>query len=1561
ATNPSGVTDTTPEFRARFQDPDSGNTGVHYQIQVNTNSSFTGTVMWDSTKTSMTSIAINSFSPEISYAGSTLTLNSTTYYWRIKFWDNAGAEGPWSATANFTMNGTPTAPTVLLTEGATNPTGVTDTTPEFSAIFNDPNVGNTGAYYEINVNTNSSFTGTVMWNSGQIAMSSTAIGARSTDISYAGTPLTLNGTTYYWRIRFTDNHGSIGAWSTGTNSFRMNSAPTAPTSLQVEGATNPVIYADPTPEFTAIFNDPNTGDTANYYEIHVNTSSAFNGTAMWHSGQAAMTPLAIGQRSPELSYAGSTLTAGTYYWRIRFTDNNGTIGAWSATANFTINTLPTQPTVLQTEGLINPTGVTDITPEFSAIFNDPDSDSALHYEIEVNSNSSFTGTVMWDSTQTAISAISNGTRSSQISYAGSPLALNGSIYYWRIRFWDSYGLVSPWSEVANFRMNTQPSLPSALQTDGSVNPVGVSNVLPKFTALFSDPDGDSSTHYEVEVNTNSSFTGTVMWDSGQVVFPSAIASGSRTSEITYDGLALVNNGSTYYWRVRLWDSNGTASEWSLVNSFKMNSLPNTPSVLQTNEQANPEQVATLNPLFTALFNDPDGDSSTHYEVEVNTNSSFSGTVMWDSGQVAFPLAINSGARTSDITYSGTPLVTNGTTYYWRMRLWDSKGAASGWSSVNSFKMLDVPNPVSDLSGEALSTTSIRWSFVDNSNGESGIRLYDQGDTLVKTCVGENLPFCDEDGLDENTQYTRYAIVYNDEAQSPASQSAQRYTLLSVPTVSYLGKSHSTVTISSTTPTNGGELYFDCEGDCDSNINQWTTQNIATIENLENNTSYTFKVRGRNGDSIETAYSSGISVYTHSGIPILSLGPLSTTSISLSASGINNLSTGDSGIFFECIDSNCDTGIRDWLKSTTDVAIDLEPNTQYSFRAKARNFDGQESPYSSTLSSFTLATIPTLTNVNAVSSSTISLRVLNGLNPSNTEISIQETLTGKYVNISTGELEINPYWGINSGEVINITDLNPSTTYTFKVKARNGNDIETEYSGTSSATTLLATISAISPTVDSSSQITWRIAGDTSDILGIKLYSEEGELIKTCLGSDIYSCSEGSLLPNITYTRKMKIYNNLSESEFTNVVSATTYANIPSLNSIVAGQYSDESVNIKVDINGNSNTTRYAIQEVTTGKYFNPNTQLLQSEISLSTFTQLGSTQGSTVYGLTPNTEYKFRVKAFNDSSTETAYSDQKSLITLASNPSIVSVNAISNSSLKILLSNGNNNPSTLFKILETKSNTGINTSSKVLDNQTVWKTYSEFGANNGIIVGNLQPNTQYSFCALAKNTQNLETKCSQSVSAYTHANTPSITLRAIGASSSEIVINKNSNPTNTRYQIVESDTNGSVDNENKLTTATVLHDNARVSSNFLLTNLPPDTTYSFKVRSVNSDGLFSPWSESLSVTTWANPPKDLTFETIGGSTGRVKFNRNGNPNSTRYAIQESNSGKYLDYSTLQLVNGVVWGTYSSWGSNAGLQIKSLDPGLTYSFRAKAINSANVETSFVESNTGKTYSIIINKP
>ena len=51
----------------------------------------------------MTSTSKGSRSPQLSYAGTTLTMNGTTYYWRIKFWDVGGLESPWSSTANFKL------------------------------------------------------------------------------------------------------------------------------------------------------------------------------------------------------------------------------------------------------------------------------------------------------------------------------------------------------------------------------------------------------------------------------------------------------------------------------------------------------------------------------------------------------------------------------------------------------------------------------------------------------------------------------------------------------------------------------------------------------------------------------------------------------------------------------------------------------------------------------------------------------------------------------------------------------------------------------------------------------------------------------------------------------------------------------------------------------------------------------------------------------------------------------------------------------------------------------------------------------------------------------------------------------------------------------------------------------------------------------------------------------------------------------------------------------------------------------------------------------------------
>jgi len=349
------------------------------------------------------------------------------------------------------MNTAPTAPTSLLTEGATNPTEVSDLTPEFSAIFNDPNTGQTGNWYRVEVNTNSSFSGTVMWDSGLVAMTATAIGARSPDISYNGTTLSFNGTTYYWRIRFADNVGTTGTVS-ATAQFTMNNSPYV-TDLTTETYSNPIKIYDTTPEFSARFNDADAGSTGIYYQINVNTSSAFNGTSMWDSTKLSMTAVPSGSLITDKSYAGTALTlnGAQYFWRIKLWDENNIESPWSSTANFRMSGPPDTPTALLTDGQTNPLYLNSVTPTFSAIYSDINSDNSSAYEIEVNTNNLFSGTVMWDTGKLS-TTISSGNRSSDFTYAGTALTgVSNITYYWRMRYWDIDDNVSSWSATNTFR------------------------------------------------------------------------------------------------------------------------------------------------------------------------------------------------------------------------------------------------------------------------------------------------------------------------------------------------------------------------------------------------------------------------------------------------------------------------------------------------------------------------------------------------------------------------------------------------------------------------------------------------------------------------------------------------------------------------------------------------------------------------------------------------------------------------------------------------------------------------------------------------------------------------------------------------------------------------------------------------------------------------------------------------------------------------------------------------------------------------------------------------------
>jgi hypothetical protein len=363
--------------------------------------------------------------------------------------------------------------------------------------------------------------------------------------------------------------------------------------------------------------------------------------------------------------------------------------------------------------------------------------------------------------------------------------------------------------------------------------------------------------------------------------------------------------------------------------------------------------------------------------------------------------------------------------------------------------------------EALTTSSIRWNFTDNSSNESGFKLYNLDGVLLDTDETADLSYIDETGLSSNTEYTRKISSYNIVGESDFSSTASAYTLADVPTLETGDVTMSTIGLNAGNTSNltsdSSGIYFDCAGaDCDSGINEWLQTNTDTVTGLSANTQYSFTAKARNGDGVETSNSSGLSKYTLAEQPTISIGEVSVSTVSLSSSGTSNISSGSSGLYFDCIGSGCDVGLNDWLQTSEDVVTGLAPNTEYGFQVKARNGDGVETSYSDSQLIYTYANVPGVPSKSDSTPQSLDLGLDINFNPGNTEFVVYETSNGKYVNKDTGLLQIAPDWGTYSefvsGGVARVTGLASGTLYQFKVKARNGNNIETVFGTSLSART-----------------------------------------------------------------------------------------------------------------------------------------------------------------------------------------------------------------------------------------------------------------------------------------------------------------------------------------------------------------------------------------------------------------------------------------------------------------------------------------------------------------------------
>ncbi len=867
--------------------------------------------------------------------------------------------------------------------------------------------------------------------------------------------------------------------------------------------------------------------------------------------------------------------------------------------------------------------------------------------------------------------------------------------------------------------------------------------------------------------------------------------------------------------------------------------------------------------------------------------------------------------------------------------------------------LNVPDTPTATAPSALSTTSIRWTFTDNADNEDGVKVFDMLGNLKATCVGADIAYCDETGLSPNVSYQRQLKAYNENGDSQTySSSISRYTLIQTPSIALGTITTSEIPLTASGVSNETEgssgIYFDCTGtSCDTGLNAWQTSMNATATSLSDNTQYTFRVKGRNGDGVETAYSSNVTIYTLASVPSISYGSVGPTSIEVLTSGTSNLGQGQSAVMFDCTTAGCNES-GSWDSDGAEIISGLIPNTQYTFRVKTRNGDGIETAYSSTSNKYSAANTPLVPSFAEVSSNYVKIALNSDLNsnPTSTEYAFFEESSSKYVNGTTNQLQVAPFWYTASswGTNFQVNNLDEGLQYTFKVKARNSENTETAYSSSISTYTNLLTPNILTPVAVDGDTISWRFNNNGLNETGFKLYDGGDSFIANCtanlVSGDTYECVENSLNVNTSYTRKLSAYNGGTESSKSSSSTLYTLSVTPDAPSITAGQ---TTATIGINPGGNPTYTKFKIL-IDDTYYVDGNGSLVTSPATWKTEAEW---EGITITSLTPNTSYFATVIARNESNVETSQSSQGQFVTLAADSVAPSVSSLSSTVINVKINPQTNPSNTEFAVFEDVTDQYLNPANGQLVSEVQWGTYAQWGGTSGVDSIGLSSNTQYTYKVKARNINNIEGALSTGSSIYTRSKTPNApTLSALSTTVLKLVLDVNNNPSNTEFSV---QVGGSNYINHQTGVAQGSADWATYAqwggSNGLgVSGLSPNNGYTFQVMARNGDQVVTVFGSSATKYTFANTPGVPDVQRISSATARVTLDSNGNPASVTYAVQEVNSGDYVN-SSGNFVQNEAWDQFADYGGDSGFIASGLEPGVGYAFRVKARNNDGEETSY----------------
>jgi VCBS repeat-containing protein len=454
-------------------------------------------------------------------------------------------------------------------------------------------------------------------------------------------------TRYYWRVRSFNSLGQFSAWSS-SRYFRQ--AMPSPVLLEMSGG----IFLD------------NLRPTFDWQDVPGAASYTFQISSKPNMSGASGATVPASTYTPAKDLAKNK----SLYYRVRANGENGP-SSWSETFSVITPNTPTTPKLSLPK---NKALVSDLTPRLDwSNSSVPSGVTFDHYQVQLATDALFSVIVIDEN-------ISGLASNSEFTLT-SDLAPN-TRYYWRVRAFNSLDQYSSWSTVSYFReAMLAPDLSSP------ANGAALDNLRPAFDWL--DVDGASS--YTVQISSSASMSS---------------ASSTKVTASAYSPAKDLPKNRTLYWRVRAEGENGPGN-WSEIRSLITPNTPNTPALLSpANNALLTNRLPRLDWSDSAI---PAGTIFDHYQLQLATDAAFADVVR-DEDVAGLP---------ADSEYTLFSELSPNTTYYWRVRSFNSLGQFSSWSSTRCFRQaMDAPELLSPVYGAFVPSLKPTFDWEDVAGASS---------------------------------------------------------------------------------------------------------------------------------------------------------------------------------------------------------------------------------------------------------------------------------------------------------------------------------------------------------------------------------------------------------------------------------------------------------------------------------------------------------------------------------------------------------------------------------------------------------------------------------------------------------------------------------------------------------------------------------------------------------------------------------------------------------------------------------------------------------------------------